>query len=47
MPIPFYAGQTDDPYAYQNRNRPWTTGFPEPRPLSPIENDHSTRVTVN
>lgn len=32
---PYFAGQTDDPYAYQNRNRPWPTGFPAQRRYSP------------
>jgi len=32
---PYYAGQTDDPYAYQNRNRQWPTGFPAPGRYSP------------
>ena len=31
----YYAGQSDDPYAYQNRNSPWPTGFPAPRRYSP------------
>jgi hypothetical protein len=32
---PFYAGETDDPYAYRNRNRPWRSNFPAPRYYSP------------
>jgi Protein of unknown function (DUF3551) len=28
---PYFAGESDDPYAYQNRNRPWRSNFPAPR----------------
>jgi hypothetical protein len=28
---PYFAGKTDDPYAYRSRNRPLRSGFPAPR----------------
>lgn len=28
---PFFAGQSDDPYAYQNRPRTWAPGYYLPR----------------
>jgi uncharacterized protein DUF3551 len=32
---PFFGGQSDDPYAYQNRSGPSPSGFPAPRRNSP------------
>jgi hypothetical protein len=32
---PYYVGETDDPYAYRNRNRAWPSAFPAPRYQSP------------
>ena len=28
---PYYLGETNDPYAYRNRNRAWRPGLPVPR----------------
>jgi hypothetical protein len=32
---PYFAGESDDPYAYRNRNRPFRSSYPAPRYYSP------------
>jgi hypothetical protein len=32
---PYFVGESDDPYAYRNRNRPFRSAYPAPRYYSP------------